>query len=92
MNLELLIAEEIIQCLQLEDLTPSSFPKDAPLFGSPSQGGMGFDSLASLEIIAALSNRLDLPFGDIQRQDMHSITTLVAYIRRSSSELDQGVG
>jgi acyl carrier protein len=81
MILEERIAAIVIDRLELEGYTPASFPKDAPLFASK-PGGFGLDSLAALEIMAGLSEVLDHPFPDVEREDLASIAALTAYVRR----------
>jgi len=74
------IAGTIIRALELSQYTPQSFPSDAIMFAPEERGGLGFDSIASLEIISALSNEFDLPFDDARRDDVVSIDALAAYI------------
>lgn len=76
------VAEVIIERLELEDYTPESFPRDAVLFAPPEGGGLGFDSIASLEIIAGLADTFELPFDDVKREDFMSVDSLAAYIVR----------
>jgi acyl carrier protein len=55
---------------------------NASLFAPVSAGGLELDSLASLEIVSALSERFSLPFDDMEPEDFQSISTLAAYLRR----------
>lgn len=52
MNEELILAlkEQIIEALNLEDLTPADIDDNAPLFGD----GLGLDSIDALELIVIL--------------------------------------
>lgn len=52
MNEELILAlkEQIIDALNLEDLTPADIDDNAPLFGD----GLGLDSIDALELIVIL--------------------------------------
>lgn len=70
----------IIERLELEDFTSETFPRDAVLFAPPEGGGLGFDSIASLEIVSGLSDAFDLPFDDIRRDDFTSVDALAAYV------------
>ena len=49
------VAELIVDCLNLEDVTASGIDPDAPLFGDHS--GLGLDSIDALEIALAISQR-----------------------------------
>ena len=44
------LKEQIIEALNLEDLTPADIDADAPLFGE----GLGLDSIDVLELIVLL--------------------------------------
>ena len=87
MTVQQQIATSIIERLELEGYTPESFPRDAVLFAPASEGGLEFDSIACLEIIAALSDLFDLPFDDIQREDMMSVETIARYVIARRPEL-----
>ena len=78
--LEQRIAAVIIDRMQLEAMTASSFPRQAILFAREDQGGMGFDSIGSLEIAAGLADEFNLELDDIGEQDFMSVETLAAYI------------
>ena len=80
------IAELIIERLELEDFTADDFPREAVLFAPEFEGGLDLDSIASLEIVSALSSEYDLDFDEIDREDFMSVDTLAAYILR---ELDK---
>ena len=80
------ISEVIIDRLELEDFTPESFPKDAILFAHHNVGGLGFDSIGSLEIAAGLADEFDLELDDISEEDFMSVATLAEYIQRQLGE------
>lgn len=82
MDLPREVAALVIRCLDLSDFTPETFPLDALLFGPAEQGGLEFDSIASLEIISNLSDHYGLPFDDLTRDDMMSVNSIAAYIAR----------
>jgi acyl carrier protein len=77
------IAATIIRALELTEYTPQSFPSEAVLFAPEDRGGLGLDSIASLEIISALSNEFDLPFDDPRREDVVSVKALETYIEKA---------
>lgn len=80
--LEQRIAAVIIDRMQLEGLTAASFPREAVLFAKEDQGGMGFDSIGSLEIAAGLADEFNLELDDVGEQDFMSVRTLAEYIGR----------
>ena len=45
------VKKEIIEALNLEDMTPEDLDEDAPLFGAD---GLGLDSIDALELIVLL--------------------------------------
>ena len=55
---------------------------DAPLFGTKGEGSLALDSLDSLEILAALSDRFNLPLDDVGPGDVLSISAVASYLRR----------
>jgi acyl carrier protein len=60
---------------------------DTPLFVPEIAGGVGLDSLASLEIIAAVSDQFQLPLDDVEAADFVSIASLADYLRRHGAEV-----
>jgi acyl carrier protein len=73
------LKEEIIQELNLEDLTPEDIDEKAPLFGD----GLGLDSIDALSLIVILEKKygLKLENPDDGKQIFHSITTIAEYIK-----------
>lgn len=74
------IAEILIERLELEGYTPDDLPRDAILFAPDHEGGLDLDSIASLELVAALSDEYDLDFEDVDREHFMSINSLAAYV------------
>ncbi len=79
-HLEEVIQQTIVDALGLS-ISPDSIAKDAPLFGAEAAGGIGLDSLNSLEILAALSDKFQSPLDTIQASDFFSVSTLADYLR-----------
>lgn len=79
------VAEAIIEACELHGMDPALFPMDRLLFATVGDG-FGFDSLASLTIISILSDRFDLPFDDVQREDMKTASTIVDYVSRKKEQ------
>lgn len=80
-KLESTIQQTIVECLEMPP-SMQQIELDAPLFGPKREGGLELDSLASLEIIAALSDRFDLPLDDVEPNDFRTISALADYLRR----------
>jgi len=57
----------------------ASIRADTPLFTSG--GGLELDSLASLDILAGLSEKFGLAFDNIEAKDFRSVATLAEYVR-----------
>lgn len=73
---------QIIEHLNLEDLTPSDILDDAPLFGD---SGLGLDSIDALEFIVLLDSHYNIKIADPEqaRSIFHSVNTLAAYIEKN---------
>ncbi|HET9955753.1 MAG TPA: phosphopantetheine-binding protein [Polyangiaceae bacterium] len=77
------VAQVIIDRLELDEFNAQTFPKDAILFAKANQGGLGFDSIGSLEIAAGLSDAFNLDLDDASESDFTSVNTLARYIARN---------
>ncbi len=73
---------QIIEQLNLEDLTPADIKNDAPLFGND---GLGLDSIDALEFIVLLESSYDIKVADPSegKEIFHSIDSLAAYIEKN---------
>lgn len=58
--LKLQLKEQIIEALNLEDITPADIDDNAPLFGE----GLGLDSIDALELIMVLDKHYGIRFAD----------------------------
>lgn len=54
------LKQEIIEALNLEDITPEDIDADAPLFGS----GLGLDSIDALELIVLIEKKYGIKLKD----------------------------
>jgi acyl carrier protein len=70
---------QIIEQLNLEDLTPSDIKNEAPLFGDE---GLGLDSIDALEFIVLLDVNYGIKISDPSdaREIFHSIDSLANFI------------
>ncbi len=73
------LKEEIINELNLEDLTPDDIDAEAPLFGD----GLGLDSIDALSLIVILEKKYGLKIEnpDDGKQIFFSIRTIAEYIK-----------
>lgn len=73
---------QIIEQLNLEDLTPEDIQSDAPLFGD----GLALDSIDALEFIVLLEQQYGIKIADPSqgKEIFHSVDTLAAYIEQNS--------
>jgi len=77
MNIEQL-KEQIIDALNLEDLTPNDIDNDAPLFGE----GLGLDSIDALELIVLMEKYYGIKLQNPAegKQIFKSVNAMAAYI------------
>lgn len=77
-GLKLELKENIIEQINLEDMTPEDIANDAILFG----GGLGLDSIDALELIVMLDKNYGIKLTDPKegRAIFESIDTMAAYI------------
>lgn len=74
------LKKEIIEILNLEELTPEDIDENAPLFGAE---GMGLDSIDVLELIVLMQNNYDIKITDPNQGEkiFTSVNTMAEYIR-----------
>jgi acyl carrier protein len=70
---------QIIEQLNLEDLTPADIVDEAPLFGDD---GLGLDSIDALEFIVLLDSEYGIKIEDPAgaREIFYSLNTLAEFI------------
>ncbi len=73
---------QIIEQLNLEDLSPSDIQDDAPLFGDQ---GLGLDSIDALEFIVLLESNYGIKIADPSqgRDIFYSVNSLAEYIEKN---------
>lgn len=76
------LKRELIEQLNLEDITPEEIDAAAPLFGD----GLGLDSIDALEIIVLLEKEYGIKISEPSqgKQAMESINSLAAFIEKNS--------
>lgn len=83
--MEQLIAKlkiEIIEALNLTEMTPESIDENAPLFIE----GLGLDSIDALELIVLLEKKYGLKLGtaDEGKKVLHSVKSMAEFIRNNN--------
>lgn len=79
MNNELL-KQQIIEALNLEDITPADIQDDAPLFGE----GLGLDSIDALELFVLLEKQYGIKLQNKEegKQVFQSVNKMSEYIEQ----------
>ncbi|MCQ2383271.1 MAG: phosphopantetheine-binding protein [Paludibacteraceae bacterium] len=80
-ELILQLKEQIIDALNLEEMTPADIDASAPLFG---EGGLGLDSIDALEIIVLLEKNYGIRLANAA--EGKSIFTSIENIAKYVSE------
>ena len=78
------LKEQLIEALNLEEITPDDIDPDAPLFGD----GLGLDSIDALEIILILEKNYGTRLENTAEAKPHfySVRTLAEYIVANSNK------
>lgn len=76
------LKEQIIDVLNLEDLTPEGIDETAPLFGD---GGIGLDSIDALEIIVLLEKNYGIRLANAAegKAIFTSIESIAKYVQEN---------
>ncbi len=74
---------QIIETLNLEDLTPADINATDPLFGDD---GIGLDSIDALELIVLMNKEYNIQIADPEegKNVFNSIQTMADYIKANS--------
>lgn len=78
------LKKQIIQFLNLTDLTPEDIKDDEPLFGD----GLGLDSIDSLELIVLLKKEYGITIKDPRegRKVLVNVNTMAQYIEEHGDD------
>ncbi|MFT5168506.1 MAG: acyl carrier protein [Saprospiraceae bacterium] len=78
-ELKYLLKQQIIEELNLEEITPEDIINDAPLFGE----GLGLDSIDALELVVIMENHHGVKITDVSmgKEILYSIDTMATYIQ-----------
>lgn len=80
-NLILQLKNQIIEVLNLEDMTPEDINAEAPLFGD----GLGLDSIDALELIVLLEREYGIKLSNPSegKQIFKSISSIADYVSKN---------
>lgn len=78
------LKEQIIEALNLEEITPEDIDSAAPLF----KEGLGLDSIDALEIIIILDKKYGIKLANPSesKEIFYSIDTLVDFIEKNRTK------
>ena len=82
-NLKTQLKKQLIDHLNLEDLSIEDIKDDTPLFGD----GLGLDSIDALEIIVMLDNKFNVKISNPEEgaKIFQSVNTIAEYIENNKS-------
>ncbi|MBP1645555.1 MAG: acyl carrier protein [Bacteroidetes bacterium] len=80
-DLILELKKEIIEVLNLEEITPEDIENDAPLFGE----GLGLDSIDALELIVLLEKNYGIKLENAAqgKEIFKSVSVMAEYIKNN---------
>ncbi|MGI6222409.1 MAG: phosphopantetheine-binding protein [Prevotella sp.] len=80
-NLKKQLKEQIIQALNLEEMTPDEIEDDEPLFGD----GLGLDSIDALELIVLLEKQYGIRLQSAAdgKEVFKSINVMADYVSKN---------
>jgi acyl carrier protein len=83
-NINHQLKEQIIKYLNLTTMKPEDIKDDMPLFG----GGLGLDSIDSLELIVLLEREYGIKINDPKegRKILVDVNTMLAYIEKNRTK------
>ncbi len=78
------LKSQIVTALKLSDVKPQDIDPDAPLVG----GGLGLDSIDTLELLVLLEKEYGVTIPDVKvgRQVFASVRALAGYIQNNRSK------
>lgn len=78
------LKEQIIEALNLEEMTTEEIENDAPLFGD----GLGLDSIDALELIVLLEKHYGIKLASPAegKSIFKSVTTIAEYVEKNRTK------
>lgn len=79
-----LLKQQIIEALNLEDMSPEDIQDDAPLFGE----GLGLDSIDALELFVMLDKQYGIKLQNKEegKKVFRSVNTMAEYIQANRTK------
>lgn len=79
-----LLKQQIIEALNLEDISPEDIQDDAPLFGE----GLGLDSIDALELFVMLDKQYGIKLQNKEegKKVFRSVNTMAEYIQANRTK------
>lgn len=79
-----LLKQQIIETLNLEDMSPEDIQDDAPLFGE----GLGLDSIDALELFVMLDKQYGIKLQNKEegKKVFRSVNTMAEYIQANRTK------
>lgn len=83
-ELILTLKEQIIDALNLEEMTPEEIDADAPLFGE----GLGLDSIDALELIVLLEKHYGIKLANPAegKEIFKSVSSIAAFVEKNRTK------
>ncbi|MCQ2059007.1 MAG: phosphopantetheine-binding protein [Bacteroidaceae bacterium] len=83
-KLILTLKQQIIEALNLEDMSPADIDDNAPLFGE----GLGLDSIDALELIVLLEKNYGIKLANAAqgKQIFQSVAVMADYIAKNRTK------
>ncbi len=80
-----LIKEQLIEALQLEDISADDIDDDAPLFSE----GLGLDSVDAIELVIFLDNQYGIKIDNVgqSKEIFISVRTLTDFINQNQKSV-----
>lgn len=78
------LKEQIIDALNLEEMTPEEIDADAPLFGD----GLGLDSIDALELIVLLEKHYGIKLANPAegKEIFKSVSSIAAFVEKNRTK------
>ena len=78
------LKEQIIDALNLEEITPADIENDAPLFGA----GLGLDSIDALELIVILNRYYGIKLANPAegKEIFKSVSSIADYVAKNRTK------
>lgn len=78
------LKEQIIDALNLEEITPADIENDAPLFGA----GLGLDSIDALELIVILDRHYGIKLANPAegKEIFKSVSSIAEYVAKNRTK------